>query len=56
MKDKEIINAIVHEVRCPNCNKLLCKFKGWGNYVLELHCIRCKNTIQISKIEKATKK
>ena len=56
MKNKEILNAIRKDIRCPLCNKLLKKTKIWENYSIQIVCPRCKNIVEISKYEKATKK
>ena len=55
MDKKEILNAIRREMRCPNCRKLIFKYKFWGNYSIQFVCPRCKNIVEINEIAKKSK-
>ena len=52
MKEKDILKVIMHEIRCPICNFLLLKAKFWGDYSIQTVCHRCKNKVEITKINK----
>ena len=55
MKSKELLEVIRKDFRCASCGKLIFKGKLWGDYNIQFICPRCKNKIEISKFEKATK-
>ena len=55
MKEKEVLKAIMHEIRCPICNFLLLKAKFWGDYSIQTMCHRCKNMVEITKINREKK-
>lgn len=56
MKEKDVLKAIMHEIRCPICNSLLLKAKFWGDYSIQTVCHRCKNMVEITKIKRTVEK